>query len=80
MISVRKYIDKYAENHDYTSSHYDIFELVGYIPVSIERNQSWGELIDWLLKNIGWENFNITGTVFWFNTEHDAVMFALRWS
>ena len=79
MISVRAYIDSYAENPPDVPSHYDVLKNAGYIPIRINGNR-WGPIFDWLQENIGWENYNSTGNTFWFNSEQDAVLFALKWS
>lgn len=79
MIKVRNYIDTYIVNPGNKAKHYDILMAAGYIPVTLKKYHG-KELHDWAMAHIGWENYNWTGSTFWFNTEQDAILFSLRWA
>lgn len=56
------------------------FRLAGYISVRPSRvMELWIEIHNWCREKIGEKNYAWTGTLFWFENDHDAVMFALRW-
>lgn len=78
MIKVRDYIDTYVSNPGNKEKHYDILLNAGFIPVTLNRYYG-KELHDWAMEKIGWENYNWTGSTFWFNNKQDAILFALRW-
>jgi hypothetical protein len=48
-----------------------------YIPVEFSPKNK--ECYDWCGEQFGPEHFAWTGSKFWFETESDAIMFALRW-
>ena len=78
-IPVRQYIDNYLETHpgDVTS-HYNMLKSAGYYPVCTNRYIGM-PIHDWLIEHVGYDNYNWTGRVFWFNKEKDAIWFALKW-
>lgn len=55
----------------------------GYVPVPIGvRPRKPGEryaMQVWCDEQLGEEHYAWTGSNFWFETENDAIMFALRW-
>ena len=88
MISIRAFTDQVIKMSD--EKH--LFEPVdwnimladyGYVPVPIgipfrkpgERNAMQA----WCCEQFGEEHFVWTGSKYWFETESDAIMFALRW-
>jgi hypothetical protein len=40
----------------------------------------WQEMHHWCEQQFGKDRYAWTGSTFWFETEHAAVLFALRWS
>lgn len=78
MIPVRQYIHEYITHPGNVAKHYDILLQAGFIPVRMNRYVGI-ELHDWAAQYIGKENYNWTGSVFWFNNEKDAMLFSLRW-
>lgn len=79
IISVRTFIDNYIAYPGNVNRYYQLLLDEGYIPVEV--NQFPGsELQKWAMENIGWENYNWTGNVFWFNNEQDATIFRLKWA
>ena len=88
MISIRAFTDHVIKMAD--EKH--LFEPVdwnamladhGYVPVPIGvRVRKPGErnaMRAWCLEQLGEEHFVWTGSNYWFETESDAIMFALRW-
>lgn len=88
MISIRVFTDHVIKMTDKKQ----LFEPIdwnamladhGYVPVPIgirirkpdERNA----MRAWCLEQLGEEHFVWTGSNYWFETESDAIMFALRW-
>ena len=59
------------------------YRAAGYHPVQVGllgREGEWQEIHQWCRDHIGEQNYSWTGSTFWFETERDAVLFALRWS
>jgi hypothetical protein len=88
MISIRAFTDHVIKMSD--EKH--LFEPVdwnamladhGYVPVPIGvRVRKPGERTDmraWCNEQFGEEHYVWTGSNYWFETESDAIMFALRW-
>lgn len=78
MTPVRYYIDQNIQHPGDVKTHYDVLKAAGYIPVRMNRYVG-GELHDWAEQHLGRENYNWTGSIFWFNNQQDATLFALRW-
>lgn len=57
-------------------------EKQGYSSVLLSRNghDRWQEVHVWCQQQIGKDHYCWTGSRFWFENEHDAVEFALRWA
>lgn len=55
----------------------------GYVPVPIgyrvRRQGDRTARLAWCVEQFGEEHYAWTGSNFWFETESDAVLFALRW-
>lgn len=53
----------------------------GFPSVTIGRQHSllWSKVHDWCREYYGPGNYTWTGEIFWFNTEEDAVVFALKY-
>lgn len=60
-----------------------VLTQAGYVPVSAQlRARREGErlsMIDWCTEQFGIDHYVWTGLNFWFETEQDAIMFALRY-
>ena len=78
-VPVRHYIEQHCQHPGNVKKHYDILLEAGYVPVRMTRYVG-GELHTWAEQHLGRSNYNWTGSVFWFNNDHDAMLFALRWS
>ena len=61
---------------DWTSE----FRSAGYHHAQPAQLDNWSEMHQWCNHHIGCENYAWNGSNFWFVREHDAVLFALRWS
>ena len=60
---------------------YDILGSGGYIQVKFP-NTDWNltrQVAAWCRENFGVDHYYWTGGVFWFDSEEQAVLFALRW-
>jgi hypothetical protein len=45
---------------------------------TVNESSAWRMVThDWLLENIGYDNYNWTGGIYWFNNEQDALWFVL---
>ena len=66
------------------NGHWDLrFRDAGYYGVDLSAHGGRGrrELHEWCKEHIGHQHYAWTGTsMFWFETESSAVMFALKWS
>lgn len=53
----------------------------GYRPVALTgfSKGSWQDIHRWCKEQCGDDNYNWTGSTFWFKREEDAVLFALTW-
>jgi hypothetical protein len=85
-ISLREFVDAYQEidrinRIDYTSINWNTrLQQAGYHFIHLNLKYVRQDIISWCEKNYG-TNFAWTGNdTFWFNTEKDAVLFALRWA
>ena len=59
------------------------FRDAGYhgVDLSAKSNRGRRELHEWCEQHVGGKHYAWTGTsMFWFETEQSAVLFALRWS
>jgi hypothetical protein len=81
-ISVRTYIDTAIDRGLLLpTNHREVLRDAGYYEVEIDNTgPRWREIHNWCEANLGWENYNWTGSTFWFNTDEDRVFFMLRWS
>lgn len=57
----------------------DTLRNAGYHSVRISMSR-WTDVHPWCNENFGEEHYTWTGTSFWFETEQDAILFALKWS
>lgn len=77
-LPVREFFDRFVRNPGDVGKHYDFLLGAGYVPVHMNRYVGV-DLHVWVERNLGRHNYNWTGSVFWFNNEQDATLFALRW-
>jgi hypothetical protein len=78
-VSVRQYVDSAClEGRLPATTHYQLLMNAGYYPVKMYKYVGL-PLHDWLMEHVGYDNYNWTGSVFWFNTQSDATWFALNW-
>jgi hypothetical protein len=56
------------------------YKQAGYISYQLKTLKTWTSMHEWCQTNIGQEHYSWTGTIFWFERQEDAVVFALRWS
>lgn len=58
------------------------FDRGGYHSVLLgyRGHLEWQEVHAWCKNHFGEDHYTWTGSRFWFEQEHDAVLFALRWS
>lgn len=93
-VSVRKFIDDYVNNGSFSLSgndHMTYIKEQGYICIKVQNNiehsldslklfaHKLNAIDEWLMENIGYDNFNRTGPWIWFDSEEDAIYFSLRW-
>lgn len=52
----------------------------GYYGIKLNDIKEWNEVLVWCNENIGRAHYGWSGTTFWFKTEKDAALFALKWS
>lgn len=60
----------------------EVFGRIGYTSITLERNShsNWGSIHQWCKEEIGTDHYTWTGSIFWFEYEKDATMFALKWA
>lgn len=57
------------------------FEEAGYYNVEVDFDAStWALMHTWLQEHVGYEHYAHQGNDFWFDSEQDAILFALKWS
>ena len=86
-LSLREFVTAYQEidrinRTDLTSINWNTrLQQAGYHSIHLNLKYVGQDIVSWCEKNYGPNNFTWTGNdTFWFNTEKDAVLFALRWS
>jgi hypothetical protein len=51
----------------------------GYYSVDLRSAEHWTDIHQWCRGQYGQENYSWSGTRFWFQTDREAMLFALRW-
>jgi len=61
-----------------------LFSDAGYTsvfaPNSFKDYHRWNSLLTWCNEHIGEDNFTWINSTFWFESDRDAMQFALRWT
>lgn len=59
----------------------ELFQGAGYYSVDVSMMTiDWTGCHAWCQQQYGADHYSWTGSTFWFETEQDALLFALRWS
>ena len=56
------------------------YYCVEYLMTAIKNEDRWTETHLWCQEHFGKDHYSWTGHHFWFESERDAVLFALKWS
>lgn len=77
-------VDDRGQDGESTQPFWNLrFQDAGYYGIEPSRESiryHWQEMHQWCERQFGCEHYAWTGSTFWFETEQDAVLFALRWS
>jgi hypothetical protein len=68
-------LDDYTWNNRFRDANY-----YGIVPSRLSTSQSWPEMHSWCEHYFGCDHYANIGYTFWFESEQDAVWFALRWA
>lgn len=81
-MSIREYAEQqqlYLKHEVKPINWYKIFESAGYHHAMVGSGH-WREIHEWAVDTVGEMHYIWHGQHFWFETEEDAVMCALKWS
>lgn len=58
------------------------FKDAGYFDVDLGLDglQNWPDVHSWCMKQYGKRHYSWVGSKFWFESEEDSIIFALRWA
>lgn len=81
-ITHKQHADGYLDGHPNSPYWPYLFKQQGFYSVSLTQPQkSFSQMNSWCTKQFGEDHFFCTNfSEFWFETEQDAVWFALNWS
>lgn len=87
--SIRDFINHEADKHKdrYESgtegpNFRAILDKAGYYSVllGVAGHHKWVDVHSWCKEHVGHDNYTWTGSMFWFDTEKDAMFFTLKWA
>lgn len=72
---------QYDSTDGFNNARWDLrLSDAGYYGVTLTDISEWTSTHKWCEKIYGKNHYAWTGATFWFESEKDATMFALRWS
>ena len=86
MKTIRDFADEvYIREWDHTAAGVvrTKYSQAGYLPVKsklLGREGEWQQIHAWCREHVGEKHYSWTGSTFWFESEQDAALFALRWA
>lgn len=80
ILEMRKELRKTGDTLD-GPTHAEQLEQKGFYSVTLGLNglRQWQYVHQWCQEQFGEEHYTWTGSIFWFEDEKHAMLFALRW-